>query len=268
MYCPNCGTLNDDDALFCSSCGTSLKETAGKNQQIEPGPDFLPEPEYEPQPEKGITHPLWQTIKGYLLYVIIAGFLFTLFSLVTVRFAIREDGEMSSGYAKLNGLTMFSGALPKIYNDQERRVMNSEITLGLSREEKQLVRTPLAFRVSYIILTLGIIFYLFTVFVYVQPHQRYLNSIARMICLLSAFSILWVYNDFENWEQRILSYNYYSTRDELMLNIESNYSLGFWAIFLSYLILGIDYVAGVITMAFKQVVEQSKNIKIKKIQTT
>lgn len=26
MYCPNCGTKNSDDALFCEECGTSLKE--------------------------------------------------------------------------------------------------------------------------------------------------------------------------------------------------------------------------------------------------
>lgn len=26
MFCPECGTKNDDDALFCSECGTSLRE--------------------------------------------------------------------------------------------------------------------------------------------------------------------------------------------------------------------------------------------------
>lgn len=26
VYCHNCGTKNDDDAEFCSKCGTSLKE--------------------------------------------------------------------------------------------------------------------------------------------------------------------------------------------------------------------------------------------------
>ncbi len=26
MYCPNCGALNDDNALFCSECGTSLAD--------------------------------------------------------------------------------------------------------------------------------------------------------------------------------------------------------------------------------------------------
>lgn len=24
MFCPNCGTKNEDDALFCGNCGTRL----------------------------------------------------------------------------------------------------------------------------------------------------------------------------------------------------------------------------------------------------
>ena len=28
MFCPNCGTKNDDDALFCGSCGTKLQDKA------------------------------------------------------------------------------------------------------------------------------------------------------------------------------------------------------------------------------------------------
>lgn len=27
MFCPNCGTKNDDAALFCESCGTKLEDT-------------------------------------------------------------------------------------------------------------------------------------------------------------------------------------------------------------------------------------------------
>ena len=28
MFCPNCGTKNDDDALFCANCGTKLEVAA------------------------------------------------------------------------------------------------------------------------------------------------------------------------------------------------------------------------------------------------
>ena len=27
MFCPECGSKNKDDALFCENCGTSLKRT-------------------------------------------------------------------------------------------------------------------------------------------------------------------------------------------------------------------------------------------------
>ena len=26
MFCPNCGTKNEDDALFCGNCGTRSEE--------------------------------------------------------------------------------------------------------------------------------------------------------------------------------------------------------------------------------------------------
>ena len=33
MFCPNCGTLNEDQAFFCGSCGTKLKELQVSYQQ-------------------------------------------------------------------------------------------------------------------------------------------------------------------------------------------------------------------------------------------
>ncbi len=44
MYCPNCGHYNEEDAVFCGSCGTPLRrpETAGREPEIMPG---QPEPE-------------------------------------------------------------------------------------------------------------------------------------------------------------------------------------------------------------------------------
>lgn len=32
MFCPNCGTLNEDHALFCGACGTKLTETQVSQQ--------------------------------------------------------------------------------------------------------------------------------------------------------------------------------------------------------------------------------------------
>ena len=32
MYCGNCGTQNDDRAMFCQNCGAKLEGRAGGNQ--------------------------------------------------------------------------------------------------------------------------------------------------------------------------------------------------------------------------------------------
>ena len=38
MFCPNCGTKNDDDALFCANCGTKLEVAAAPAPAAEPAP--------------------------------------------------------------------------------------------------------------------------------------------------------------------------------------------------------------------------------------
>lgn len=50
MFCPECGTKNEDGALFCGECGTSLKEYAEPPQQEEPQQEPVPqeEPQWEP----------------------------------------------------------------------------------------------------------------------------------------------------------------------------------------------------------------------------
>ncbi|HMK54397.1 MAG TPA: zinc-ribbon domain-containing protein [Methanobacteriaceae archaeon] len=35
VYCHNCGTKNDDDAEYCSKCGTPLKESADNRRHRE-----------------------------------------------------------------------------------------------------------------------------------------------------------------------------------------------------------------------------------------
>lgn len=36
MYCPKCGTTNDDQAAFCRQCGTNLKPVGGAAPTIVP----------------------------------------------------------------------------------------------------------------------------------------------------------------------------------------------------------------------------------------
>ena len=46
MFCPNCGTQNTDQAAFCVSCGTPLKNPAETN----PTPIPTPPPTFNPNP--------------------------------------------------------------------------------------------------------------------------------------------------------------------------------------------------------------------------
>ena len=34
MFCPECGSKNEDDALFCENCGTSLKSPQGNGAPL------------------------------------------------------------------------------------------------------------------------------------------------------------------------------------------------------------------------------------------
>ena len=34
MFCPECGSKNKDDALFCENCGTSLKSPQGNGAPL------------------------------------------------------------------------------------------------------------------------------------------------------------------------------------------------------------------------------------------
>jgi hypothetical protein len=55
MYCPYCGTRNDDAAVFCSQCGQRLDGTAPPPYQPDPAPVPPPAPEPSPPPADGGT---------------------------------------------------------------------------------------------------------------------------------------------------------------------------------------------------------------------
>ena len=70
MFCPNCGTKNDDEAMFCEACGTPLREvetpeeqefqgdTPAQDQQpVNEGAAWQPGPEQQPGTDGGTA---WQ----------------------------------------------------------------------------------------------------------------------------------------------------------------------------------------------------------------
>lgn len=64
MYCPECGTKNDDEALFCEECGASLAEYREENESV-PEAETFSQPEPQPvftegQPTFSEPQPMFQ----------------------------------------------------------------------------------------------------------------------------------------------------------------------------------------------------------------
>jgi len=69
MFCPKCGTQNQDDAGFCSKCGQSLKAQAPENAQSAAQPQSTPQAQ--------------GNVKGALCYVL--GWISGIYFLVTEK---------------------------------------------------------------------------------------------------------------------------------------------------------------------------------------
>lgn len=56
--CPNCHAAVQDDAMFCTSCGTSLQQNAASNQPNQNGGNYQPsQPQYQAQSVQPQTSP-------------------------------------------------------------------------------------------------------------------------------------------------------------------------------------------------------------------
>lgn len=87
MFCPNCGTQNDDNAAFCAKCGGNLKEQAAPA-----APQAAPA-----QPQFQAAAPAPQ-ISNYLVQSILV----TLFcclplGVVAIIFAAQVNGKLAAG---------------------------------------------------------------------------------------------------------------------------------------------------------------------------
>ena len=60
MFCPNCGTKNEDDALFCGNCGTRLVIDVPQETPVQEGVEE--EPEVTPVQAVSYTHLTLPTI--------------------------------------------------------------------------------------------------------------------------------------------------------------------------------------------------------------
>ena len=80
MYCPKCGTQNNDNAYSCYHCGTQLR----------PGGEVYQQP---PQPY----HPV-QSVPNYLVWAILVTVLCCVpFGIVAIVYAAQVSGKVASG---------------------------------------------------------------------------------------------------------------------------------------------------------------------------
>ena len=54
MFCPNCGTKNEDEALFCGNCGTRLVIDVPQETPVQES--VAAEPEVTPVQELSLIH--------------------------------------------------------------------------------------------------------------------------------------------------------------------------------------------------------------------
>ncbi len=279
MFCSNCGKPNESAAQFCYNCGVQLetddfvpnvpiKSTA---PQAEVDSLLLEDNgagEYnEPIVADNIVVATYYRIKPYIIYPIIAGLIWTFFSLLTVKGegGIEDDDERRSKKTKLNGaqgkftmsgLQMYSGALPTFSFSEMRngvargpkinnQVLKTEVT-KLGVRYKKLLRTPLIFRTAYIVLSLSILFLIYTLLFKDKSFGKSASSLVKIIGFASCAALIWSFNEFELYGDKMLEIANNlqpSGMDEnAQININSSYSFGLWLIFTGFLLYLIEYI--------------------------
>jgi uncharacterized RDD family membrane protein YckC len=80
MFCPNCGTQNDDQAIFCKSCGASLKAAAPPVQPAVTANTIPTSPVISTITYAGF----WKRFAAFLIDYIILGAVFSILALAFI----------------------------------------------------------------------------------------------------------------------------------------------------------------------------------------
>lgn len=205
-------------------------------------------------PEPGIDHPVYHKFKKYIFYFIAICFLYTFYCVVTVTGDFTESGRFDGG-ERMNGYGNFSfsgtqllfGQMPtfKIGSVREDRIREEHTNKDLgkeefSKQERKLMRTPLFFRMPYILLLIGIGLYAWSVYHRDRQTAFVMGSIGTVMSFFSAISILWVFHDFEKIADTVQKVAFMFGQG-ISVNVESSGSLGVWGLIIAFGALLVDY---------------------------
>src|SRR5437868_4255419 len=232
--------------------------------------------EEPPIPESAINHPIYHQIKKYIVYFIAACFLYSLFWTVTVegsgdesRSFMDKGKNTVSGAIRFSGFQLLMGSIPN-YSFTETRhghsmksETNDDIKYDkLTDSQRQMLRTPLFFRMPYYFLIIGLGLYAFGVYGNTDARKRFvIGSIGKVVAFISAAALVWVFNDFENFGERLQKL-YMIQGKEVAIDIDSYGSMGLWGLIIAMGFLVLDYMMlnlGGLTSRLQQI--KFKNIE-------
>jgi hypothetical protein len=289
-YCHQCGTQNENDAVFCASCGakqTSALVTGNSSgfATSEPQPEIKADPVMPeayvpgPLPQSGIPVPPngpvsnLVKLKGYLIYIIMACFLYSMFSAVNINVTggSYDGGDMDGmrGSFHYNGWHMLTGALPKFNVSEMRngRVRGREYTnadlevASIRSTQRALLRLPLYFRMPFYLLLIGLVCYFISIFGMEPSKNYFLNSFSKAISFIGVAGIVWIFGEFGVWADKIRSITSV-VGERVSIDMDVNFSIGVWGLLLSLGFLLGEYMYNNIAPLFKNL----KSIELKPVQ--
>jgi hypothetical protein len=234
IYCATCGSGLPDEALFCSTCGTKTGTVSPPAATAETELFTIPT-----QPRPGVfDNPNWQAMKKYMIWFMLACFLWTIFNVFTLRANTNYDydeEDRQTTWSRVGGHNLLFGTLPSVYSTRDGETTNetAEMKSELKGPEKRAARLPMIFRISYWVFVIGFILYAISVF-NESPNKEWMDSIGKVTAFLGLLSVYLVFNDIESMVHKVSGF--------AGTTFSLKFTFGFWGLFLSFLLLMIEYI--------------------------
>lgn len=243
MNCPNCEQRLPYAVAYCPSCGNDVRHYVQAMQETAPDEIWQ-----APVADTGINHPTYLQVKQYIFYAIAAFFLYTMFSVASIKAGDYNERRERGTKMKMNisGINLLFGSFPNFtatdYDDGEvESVMTKNKFMreaDKDRDEEgrdsRLIKTPWMFRTGYWVLFLSVIALGLLTYVYNQPHQKKYHHLAVCGGLLSSFAVIWVLSDFNRIFSKAQSLIGFAIND---YNFHIGLSIGSWGLFLCFIFL-------------------------------